>query len=139
MVPAGFNDLFGVLMNTRGLAYVNHGRWIVDCPECGSPIRFEPKDGTLVYCGVCNPGIMATAFARRTDRYGRELFDRVPDHEKREEARRNAKPFKVTVPRNWQKIFETLRKRHVSFMNWLPGETLADLIAENVRHGLEKI
>ncbi len=125
-------------MKTRGIAYVNHGRWLVDCPECGAPVPFDPKDGAAV-CGVCFPGITAMAFAKRMDKYGRELYVPVPDTEKREEAMKKAKSFKPVMPDDWKSLYEELRKRHISKMNWLPGETLNDLRAENILHGLEKV
>lgn len=124
-------------MKTRGIAYVNHGRWLVDCPECGSPILLKPENETAI-CPVCNPGVMATTFQRRQLRSGAEVFDLIPDHERRQDETAKARPFKVVIPKDWKKIFEMLRKRHVSFMNWLPGETLDDLKAENILHGLKE-
>ena len=120
-------------MNTRGIAYINHGRWLVDCPDCGSAILFSPKDGNRIVCGHCNPEVFAIMFVKRG---GREIYDAVPDHERRARTRANAKAFTCILPDNWGELFETLRVRHVSNMNWLPGETLNDLRAENIQHDL---
>lgn len=42
----------------------------------------------------------------------------------------------ITFPDNWREIVEVLRPRPVENMNWMPGETLEDLRAENFAHGV---
>src|SRR5512146_2607578 len=85
-VDSGQRDAFGfrykhdtgVLMNTRGIAYINHGRWLVDCPGCGSPVLIKPPEPAA--CGHCHPELFAVMFVKRRG----EIYDPVPDHERRE-------------------------------------------------------
>lgn len=37
-------------------AYVNHGRWIADCPDtrCGNAVALDPKQATYHCVGGCN-------------------------------------------------------------------------------------
>jgi hypothetical protein len=43
-----------LLRPARARAYVNHGRWIAECPaECGSAVRLEPGQ-TLFHCSECS-------------------------------------------------------------------------------------
>lgn len=119
-------------MKTRGLAYINHGRWLVDCPACGAPVLINPPEPAL--CGHCRPDAFAIMFVKRP---GKEVYDPIPDQERRTEAKRLSS-FKYELPKDWKKIFETLRNRPADKMNWLPGETLKDLKAENARHGISE-
>lgn len=42
-----------LLTPAKARAYVNHGRWIADCPcECGSALSLEPKQ-TAYHCPEC--------------------------------------------------------------------------------------
>lgn len=42
-----------MMITTRARAYVNHGRWIADCPaECGSALALQPHD-TTYHCREC--------------------------------------------------------------------------------------
>lgn len=42
-----------LLRPARALAYVNHGRWIADCPaECGNAMRLDPRQGVFA-CQEC--------------------------------------------------------------------------------------
>lgn len=123
---------------TRGLAYVNHSRWLVDCPACGAAIRIDPAQGDRAICGNCNPGLFAIRFVRRVVD-GEESFYPVPDERKRAETARTSTPFAFVLPPDWEEIFRILRLRPVANMNWLPGETLQHLIAENIQHGLQNV
>jgi hypothetical protein len=41
------------IITTRARAYVNHGRWIADCPdECGGATMLDPRQNYIV-CGNC--------------------------------------------------------------------------------------
>jgi hypothetical protein len=42
-----------MLIPAKARAYVNHGRWVADCPaECGGAMSLDPRQG-LFACGVC--------------------------------------------------------------------------------------
>jgi len=84
-------------------AYVNHGRWVANCP-------------------VCNGGIMCPEPSLR--------------------GRRGAcldcgSIFRIDYPVGWRLIEAALNQRPDPVnRNWLLGETLAHLIAENQAHSV---
>src|SRR5512134_438542 len=43
-----------MLLTRRAYAYVNHGRWIADCPfpDCGNAEKLQPRQSTF-YCTNC--------------------------------------------------------------------------------------
>lgn len=82
----------------NALAYVNDGRWVVDCTECNSGIAASPGQSPLV-CIECG--------ARFVVSYPGQALRRG--------------------------IESTLLKRHWKNRHWRPGETLAQLAAENER------
>jgi len=95
-------------------AYVNHGRWVADCPFCGGAERvwieglrtapdvefpFGVVDGVL-HCGTTGG------------------------------------TCPVEFPGNRRDIARVLARRSDErTRNWLPGETVEMLVAENVEHG----
>ena len=82
-------------------AYVNHGRWVVDCdtPGCTGASRVQPPVEQAVVCDNCH------------------------------------QPSTVTYPEYWLQIDTVLARRVVpQTRNWLPGETVDDLVSENARH-----
>jgi len=88
-------------------AYVNHGRWVVDCPGCGSglqlprgprrvPPEFVQVGDVCVVCGT---------------------------------------PLRVVWPEDPRLIDAALAVRPLPVnRNWVPAEDVADLLAENVRN-----
>lgn len=118
----------------RLFARMDHGRWIVDCPNGCNTAEYAAD--TFV-CSCCNPDVMAFAYRLRED----GLYDRVPDPAVRAEARLQAAAigqiFEVEFPEDKQEIEKILRKRPIQNMNWSPGETLEQLRKENIQHGLE--
>ena len=121
-------------MNNRGIGYVNHGRWLVDCPTCGGPVMFDPNQSFIAICGVCNPGIMAVAFKERE----KGVFVPFADQVARKQAVEQANTFTVTMPAEWKQIFNVLRQREITKMNWLPGETVDQLKLENAYHNVRE-
>ena len=78
-------------------AYVNHGRWVADCP--------------IPFCGQA------------------WLADRIPV----ECENCGQPPGPIEWPTEQERIESLLAVRPVpQTRNWLPGETVDDLIAENV-------
>ena len=113
-------------------AFLNHGRWLVECPEDRKHYN-EVSSGQVDFiCLGCYPDLRSVLYRQRTD----GLLEPVPDEAKREITKREAKHHEIIFPRDIPAIMELLRQRNVSEMNWLPGETLADLKAENTAHGV---
>jgi hypothetical protein len=87
-------------------AEVNDGRWIVKCPDCTGAMAGEPSHPFFM-CDACwNIG-------------------------------NSGRWYSVTFPVNRVALETELLKRPLtSNRNWLPGETLADLVAQNLEHGI---
>ena len=89
-------------------AEVNHGRWIVNCPFCPGAEFADPEDKRF-YCLSCG----------NEDVEGQWL--------------------KVKWPQTRNKIeIELLKRSRERNRNWRPGETVKDLIRENVRNGVRR-
>ena len=119
---------------TTLIAYINHGRYMVDCPKCGNAHVVERSADTLV-CPACWTGLRAQKFI--TDSYGALIS--VPHveliFETRQQAQAAGDEYLIEYPP--AEIMDVLRVRPIQNMNWVPGETIEDLHAENVAHGLE--
>lgn len=90
------------------LARVNHNRWIVDCPDCNGA-EFVWLDQLVMMCQSCWNSSVGGKWRR------------------------------VRIPADVQQIEAALEKRHApQNRNWEPGETVADLKADNRAHGLEE-
>ena len=73
------------------VAYVNHGRWVADCPECNAGIAVWP-DHPLTACGEC----------------GAVLTLEVPDADTRAAAEIVLSKRSVESVRNWRPDGETV-------------------------------
>lgn len=92
-------------MPTEALAYVNHGRWICDCPAC--------KTGWLV-----NPATPSKLY----DAKGRE-----------HDACSCGTAIVVVFPAEKAAIDEALAERkHAVNRNWYPHESVIDLLAQTL-------
>lgn len=95
------------------IAYVNHGRWVADCPhpDCHSAEHYQdPYNGK--YGGLRPNAFHCTAPG------GCGLS------------------YPVVWPPNIAEIERWLVMRPImTTRNWLPGETIADLVLENAEHG----
>lgn len=89
-------------------ARINHGRWIVDCPDCnGAQMVFGDSAAPVTMCPNCWNG----AALRRWRR--------------------------VLFPKDRAEIEAALAMRPLPMnRNWSPGETVADLWHENAENGL---
>jgi hypothetical protein len=76
-------------------AYVNHGRWVVNCPSCPS----AALAGVTFACSECGFG-----------------------------------PAGVQWPEEAALIEAALRPRPLVNRNWVPGESVTDLVRENEVH-----
>lgn len=95
-------------------AYVNHGRWVADCPYqyCGNAVALEPKQTTFHCMGGC------------------QLITELrwpPDAEDITEALA-ARPFPLT--RNWAPAGH----RQAIATGFPDGQTVVDLVAETREH-----
>lgn len=100
-------------------AYINHGRWIVEC-QCGNAVEAVPDPATHQ--------IKIGQKRYRCEPWGAEAH---PDGFCGAE-------YTVIWPRNAKRIVAVLSHRpRRSNQNWLPGESVALLIAENLEHGCQ--
>jgi len=97
--------------HTRGSvqAEINHGRWIAHC-ACGGAEDVAPAE-PVFYCLSCG----------NADNDGRVMKIEFPDPSDREAIEA-----------------ELLKRPEMETRNWLPSETMDDLIAENRKHGLDE-
>lgn len=88
------------------IAYVNHGRWVADCPSgCGGAMLLDPEIPFM--CGEC---------------FNVELDGRWRQ---------------IEWPKERAAIEAVLERRRLGInRNWNPGESVADLQAENQEHGV---
>lgn len=89
-------------------AYVNHGRWLADCPFCRQTQVASKTDQRLFCCAEgCGNAQVGGAFV------------------------------KVAWPKDADKIEAELLKRATpDHRNWTPGETVRDLRNENAQYGV---
>lgn len=104
------------------LARINHGRWLADCarPGCRGAELVAP--GVPFICGSCYPQAFS-GDAAECARWGRIAAARGEAHE-------------VQFPEDAAALEAALAGRDEGNRNWTPGETLADLEAENAAHGI---
>jgi len=95
--------------------YANHGRWVADCPRphCGNAEQY----GWDMY--RTRGGLTESSFRCREERGGCGLV------------------CEAVWPAKHADIEWILQQRPaVATRNWLPGETLLDLMNENLEHGI---
>lgn len=114
-------------------AYMNNGRWLIDCPVCGTPL---PGWDIGVICPRCFPGMLARVYQKLPSGLLRPLTD-VEIVEQTKTAARNAdREYAPLYPVERAQIEKVLQLRKARrFMNWVPSETVQDLIAQNIAHG----
>lgn len=95
----------------NAVAYVNHGRWVIDCPGDGCYAALKATD-TGVVCD-CMDEVVCD---HPTIPHGLAIDILFPD-----------------TSDDITRLLD-LRPRRIN-RNWYPGETLDDLKAENVTHG----
>ena len=120
-------------------AILNHGRWIVICPDDPMGLHagvVNPDAPALFVCAACYPDIRAKAFQKGAD----DLFRPVDDAPKQQAALDRAKIeghcYTIVFPDNLREIMDAVRYRPTANMNWQPGETLEFLQAENAAHSV---
>lgn len=100
----------GETVNTQTtFAYVNHGRWLVDCPFCRSTQLAAKTDPRFLCAGAAGCG----------------------------NAQVGGAYVNVVWPKDTDRIEAELVKRATPLnRNWMPGETVKDLQRENAEHGV---
>lgn len=119
--------------------------WAWACPVCNdreydgtfSPKADKATEGELGVCSKCFPEILgATSVEIRPGVFvpGTDMNLRAATLEKAKTAER---AYEIIFPKKRKAIMEALNLRNRRNMNWVPGETLADILAENVEHGVK--
>jgi hypothetical protein len=124
-------------------AYLNFGRWIVDCPKCGKvgATLAEPDLKIAQYsanktfiCPKCYPGMVAYSGKNAN---GSLKFNTSLQSLARKKAEKNNDVYKVVFPTNKKEIETVLSGRNLENKNWIPGETIEFLKKENKEHGVK--
>lgn len=89
-------------------AYVNEGRWVVDCPTCAGAQLACLSDPRFM-CNECGNAEVGGRF----------------------------RPVVLPVARTREALARILEPRPTANQHWRPGETLADLRRENRAHAAE--
>ena len=115
-------------------AYFNHGKWIVDCPNCPAATKVKIGD-ELVFCGHCFPDKRVKKFQLVA---GQEVMP-VSDKEKQDQAKTEAfamgEVYEIVFPDDAKSAETVLRKRKTEHQNYVPWkETLENLEKENLSH-----
>lgn len=115
-------------------AYINHGRWLVDCPKHGIDGAMEVTEKDTVYiCPCCYPKIIASFTGMVKNK-----LQHVPDISARATARKMAKEadeiYMITFPEKLADIKTIMDARPIHNRNWTT-ETIAALKKENKAHG----
>lgn len=117
-------------------AYFNFGRWVVECPKHGkNGATVVTRETTEYIAPCCYPGSIAQFVGVVKNR-----ITTVPDTSARATARVQAQVndeiYEVIFPAETDQILEIVSARPLQNQNWLPGETLEFLQAENDEHGV---
>jgi len=101
----------GEVKGPEAFAYVNRGRWVVDCPfGCGRSQAASETDRFFYCCGH------------------ESCFNRDVQH--------RAVPVVWPSPVDQETIERLLLHRPIENQNWLVGEPIEVLVAENTAYGL---
>lgn len=117
-------------------AYMNHGRWLVDCPKHGVDGAMEVKETDKEYIApCCYPASIASLPVMKNNR-----FTFTPDLSARATAKRLAKQadevYTIVFPDKLAEIKEIMDKRPIHNRHWTT-ETIAALKKENKAHGVK--
>ncbi len=98
-------------------AYLNHGRWIAECPVCHDALKVKP--GFVEWTRDPDRGFLM----RKGDRFVCPNRECGADH------------GVLQWPANREAIEALVQMRPMVNRNWVPGEDAADLIADNIDFG----
>lgn len=103
-------------------ARLNHGRWIVDCPNCNGA-EFAVPGQDFVCMSEWVPKAMGDAVGVEA------VYLKA-----REMAKRAKQVYAVAFPDSVSEIERVLSARPAENRNWTPGESVDDLKQENRAH-----
>jgi len=117
-------------------AYINHGRWLVDCPKHGTAGAMEVTEKQTEYIPpCCYPQSIASFQAVKKGR-----IQRVADISARATAQRLAKEadeiYTIVFPEKIAEIKTIMDARPIHNRHWTT-ETIAALKKENKAHGVK--
>jgi hypothetical protein len=117
-------------------AYMNHGRWLVDCPKHGTAGAMEVTEHDTEYIApCCYPKIIATFIGKF-----KEQAAIMPDRSARATARNMAKQadetYTIVFPEKLAEIKAIMDARPIANRHWT-NETIAALKKENKAHGVK--
>jgi len=115
-------------------AYMNYGRWIVDCPKHGNAGAMEVKETDTEYIPpCCYPQIIASIPMLKDGR-----FTHAPDKSARATGRRLAvqagEVYQIVFPDKLEEIKTIMNNRPLNNRHWT-NESIAALKKENKAHG----
>jgi hypothetical protein len=112
-------------------AYFNHGFWLVDCPDCGTPNHTQERGQKTFIPFCCTPGITATAYVKvdTMDLQGnpQTIWRPVADLELRSKARKKAqdegREYTIAWPKEAAEIEAVLLPVDDNHWRcWMPAE-----------------
>jgi|SRR3990167_383597 len=116
------------------LLRVNHGRWIADCPKCFSALTIQNLGQSQLFerfaCYDCGYGL-AELF--------KQMLSTVPPRDRLRLFENEGPFFQIAIayPDEKDEIESILLTREMAEnQNWQAGETLQNLIQENLEHGV---
>jgi hypothetical protein len=115
----------------KAYAYVNHGRWVVECPSptCRSAELVAPGGSKKLRC-MCPDQVVCAHPKPVAVTVNRSAKDGTV---KRFVCGQRIEPL---FPPDHDEIEEVLGMRPtMEARNWYPGETVPMLVAENLEHG----
>jgi hypothetical protein len=125
-------------------AYLNHSKWVVDCPKCGKEgatlAENRPEisqywtDNNEYICPKCYPGMISIS-GKLPD--GKYQFNRSARDAAMAKAAVNDEIYTVEFPDERWEIMKLVEKRPPENRNWIPCETLDFLKQENTERGIE--
>jgi len=126
--------------------WFNDGRWITQCPDCGSKTEIRPRKKKIKqlkikwYCGNDYPGKIQRQLRIMADKSIGYVYSREAQKAAATKAFNDGKIHTAIFPDDWQEAERLLRMRKIIHQHYLPHEiskkldrpeTAADLAVEN--------
>ena len=111
-------------------AYLNHGRWLVDCPKHGRNGTLEVQVTDTEYIAPCRyPGTIAQ-FTGMVKNRVQNVADISARATARARARKDGEVYEIVFPENMNEIMDALRGQPVTMQNWVPGDSIEFLLSD---------
>lgn len=116
--------------------YLNHGRWLVDCPKHGQNGAHEVAPETTEYIApCCYPGVIAT-FTGMVKGHPQVVPDVSARATATARAKANGEIHTVVFPENTDEIMEVISMRPIPDQNWQPNESVELMLEQNAEKGI---